>query len=228
MKYQSALLTAASGSIGGMTASHNRGGLYLRSRVIPTDPNTSQQQTLRAIVASLANVWANNLSAAQRAGWDLYAANVPVIDTLGNSINLSGINMFIRSLTPRVQAGQTVPPGAPTIFDKGSFTPVTAISTAAGQTLEITFDVNDAWVAEDDAAMLVYVSRPQNPGINYFRGPYRLSLAIEGDSVTPPTSPASAPVPFPVVAGQKVFYRVQVTRSDQRLSQSQFDGTLVT
>ncbi len=75
--------------------------------------------------------------------------------------------------------------------------------------------------------MLVYASRPQNPGKIFFKGPYRYMDSIDGDSVTPPTSPATMSLPFPCVSGQNMFYRAQVIRGDGRLSLSFRDRDLV-
>ncbi|KKM06452.1 hypothetical protein LCGC14_1743870, partial [marine sediment metagenome] len=47
MLFKSGLITQGSGSIGGLTASHNRGGMYFRARTIPTNPATSFQTVVR-------------------------------------------------------------------------------------------------------------------------------------------------------------------------------------
>jgi hypothetical protein len=68
--------------------------------------------------------------------------------------------------------------------------------------------------------MFVFASRPQNPSINFFKGPYRIIATIPGADPTPPTSPQSISLAFPVVEGQKVFFRANVTRADGRLASS--------
>jgi hypothetical protein len=72
--------------------------------------------------------------------------------------------------------------------------------------------------------MFGYISRPQNITKNFFRGPYRYAGKIEGDSVTPPTSPATLVSDFPYAAGQRAFLRVRVSRADGRLSNVQYAG----
>ena len=57
MKILSALATAVSGSIGGITGSHNRGGMYLRSRVIPVNPQTVDQLAARNRLATQSSGW---------------------------------------------------------------------------------------------------------------------------------------------------------------------------
>lgn len=226
MLVQSQVVAAGSGSMGGLTWSHNRGGQYVRSRVVPTNPRTSFQDTVRNTMSYLAAYWRDILTEAQRAGWATYAANVPVVNRLGATIFLTGQNMFIRSNAPRISntAGtiNTLIATAPSIFNLGEVgqTALTNVD-ASSNNASINFDANDDWVSEDGAAMFVYLSRPLDPSINFFKGPYRLAGEILGDS-TPPTPPGTVTLPFPVVAGQRVFARVRVTRADGRLSVDQF------
>lgn len=220
------ILAAPSGKLGGLVFSHNRGGQYIRQYRIPTNPNTQFQQEVRSAMAILSTRWNEILTAAQRAAWELYALNVPLTNRVGVPVNVGGIAMFNRSNVPRIQSNiraattdYVTVDDAPTIFDIGSFGAVefTNVSEAT-QLLTLGYDDTDPWCDEDASGMIVSVSRPMNPSINYFNGPYRWSTIIGGNSVTPPTSPASVTLPFPVVETQKVFASVRVTRADGRLS----------
>lgn len=219
MKFKSQVLTQASGSIGGVTYSHNAGGMYQRARAIPTNPNTPYQQAVRGIMSQLTSLWENVLTAGQRAAWNLYAANVTLVDALGDPINVSGLNMYVRSNVPRVQTSLPRVDDGPTTFNLGDFTaPTLAAISAATDDFDLGFDNTDDWANEDDAAMIVYGSRPQNAAINYFKGPYRHADNVDGDAVTPPTSPQTIVNPFVLTAGQQVFVKVSVSRADGRLS----------
>lgn len=224
MIFKSALLTDASGSIGGMTAARNRGGMYLRSRVTPVNPNTTFQQTVRSLVSALASIWVNTLTKVQRDAWTAYAEHVQVPGKLGSMITITGLNMYVRSNVPIQQAGFARLDEAPTIFDLGDYTLPVIAGTAAGQQVGVVFTDTDDWVGEDDAAMLVYVSRPQNPSVNFFKGPYRFAGSVDGDGTTPPTSPELIDAPFPFVAGQILFWRVRVIRADGRVSTEGYGG----
>jgi hypothetical protein len=219
MKFKSTIIGQASGSLAGSTFSRNRGGAYIRTRSVPTNPGSPQQVAVRAYMADLTSAWGDTLTPVQRAAWDNYAAQVPITDTLGEPRNIGGIGMYCRSNIPRLQAGLDRVDDAPTIFDLGEFTaPAFGTVSESGGTAGVTFDNTDAWANEDGAAMLVSISRPQNPSINYFKGPYRYAGMIEGDSGTPPTSPASLTLPFAVAEGQRVFGVARVSRVDGRLS----------
>lgn len=219
MKFKSTIIGQASGSLAGSTFSRNRGGAYIRTRSVPTNPGSAFQSAVRAFMADLTSAWGDTLTPAQRAAWDLYATNVPMTDTLGEPRNVGGIGMYCRSNIARLQAALDRVDDAPSTFDLGEFTaPAFGTISEAGGTAGVTFVNTDAWANEDGGAMLVLLSRPQNPGVNYFKGPYRFAGLVEGDSVTPPTSPASLTLPFPVVEGQRLFGQARVCRVDGRLS----------
>jgi len=215
--YKSALTTEASGSLGGIVASHNKGGSYLRARVTPTDPASNQQLVIRGLMGQLANFWVSTLTAVQRAAWAVYAAQILQLNPFGDGRTLTGLNHYVRSNLPRLQQGLTRVDDAPTTFDKGSFTHFTQVVDATADEIDVTFLNTDSWAVAVGGALLVYVSRPQNPSVQFFIGPYRLAGAVLG-AVVPPTSPTSLALPFPVVAGQRVYIRMQATQPDGRLS----------
>lgn len=229
MLFKGLLITSLSGSMDGVTASRNKGGSYLRKRAIPTNPNTSNQQIVRGAMGLLTSSWNDDLTAVQRDAWQTYADNVTLTNPNGDQINVSGQNMFIRYNIPAIQVGLAIQNAAPTTFNLGPFTEPTLISaSAASQDLSVGFDNTDAWANETGSAMAVYISRPQNQSINFFRGPYQFSDTIDGDDTTAPTSPAAIAVPFPITDGQELFARIRVLRADGRLSSEFFGSVSVT
>lgn len=220
--FQSGIVTAASGSMGGLTFSHNRGGMYVRARVVPTNPNTGPQNLVRAAMAFLTNRWANTLTQVQRDAWDVYSENVPLPGPLGDPRNVGGLGMYVRSNLHSVAIGGAFADDAPIIFDTGGYTPVTApTATSAGALIGFAFTNTDDWANEDGSVMFVFGSRPQNLAIKYFTGPYQYIGLISGDAIVPPVSPASIANAFPFAVGQRVFFRVLVRRVDGRYSNTQ-------
>jgi len=215
-------VAAISGSVGGTTFSRNRGGSYMRTRAIPVNPNTTFQQEIRSLVATLTSYWLNGLTEDQRAAWDTYALNVELPNALGQPRNVGGLAMFVRSNVPRLQASHVDFPqvdDAPVVFNMGDYTlPSLGNASEATQTAALAFTNTDDWAGEDEAGLLFYGSRAQNPSINYFKGPYRFAHAIKGDVATPPTTPASITWPFPFADTQRIFAFMRVTRADGRLS----------
>lgn len=213
MKFKSQVYTEASGSIGGVTYSHNRGGMYTRARAIPVDPGSAFQLAIRAIVAALTSAWNDTLTAAQRTAWETYAANVLIPDRLGEPRNIGGIGQYIRTNVPRLQGSLSRLDDGPTVFNLGEFTAPAIASVTAPNTASITFTTGDAWHAAG-GAMYILASRGVNPTLNYFKGPYRFADEI----LSADTSPHSVTLPFAVAAGQKVFFQFRAEQPDGRIS----------
>ncbi len=211
-----------SGSIGAITFSRNAGGSYARVRVVPIDPGSPQQVTVRATMTLLTNRWVNVLTVAQRAAWTTYAANVPRPNRLGQLRFISGIAHYIRSNLPRVQADPSgfqlpIVDNGPTIFDVGGYTIPTLALVSPYADGSWSFNAADPWADETGSAMILYSARMQNPTINFFKGPYRSAGLIPGFTGTPPTSPANVTLAFPGALGTRTYARVNVTRADGRL-----------
>lgn len=224
-------VASASGSVGGVTFSRNRGGAYMRNRTVPVNPGSARQQTVRFAVAQLSTRWVETLTDAQRAAWETYAENVLLPNSLGQMRNVGGLAMYVRSNSPRIgfpDSTLSVVDAAPTTFDLSTYSEPAAGTIAAGAgTVSWGFEETDAWTAEDGASMMVFASRPQNPSVNFFKGPYQPCEAIDG-AVVPPTSPVVMDLPFPVAVGNKVFFRCNVARADGRLASSFRDSGLAT
>lgn len=186
MKFSSTFADGMSGSIGGLTASHNRSGQYFRTKGLVTNPNTIRQQAVRSIFGTLVQYWTNTLTAAQRALWDDYAANTPLIDKIGNSINVTGQNMFVRSNSVRLQIGGSIIAAAPLIYNTGEpVTSITADTDSVPNTLGVTLagtaldtSVAIAGEASDDGDICLYLGSTINPTRNYYKGPYQLAVAV--------------------------------------------------
>lgn len=224
MKVRFSILADASGAMGGVVASHNRGGQYLRARVVPTNPSSGAQVEIRTIFGNLASAW-QSLTKPQQDAWTTYAINVPVTDRMGDPLTLTGQQMFVRCNTARVQAGLDPVDDGPTVFSLDSLSPVTITPSAAADLYTIDFVDTDAWVNEDDAGLLIFGSRELADTINFFKGPYRRQGIIEGDSVTPPTTPdVSINSVFALTEGNVIYNRALSVRADGRISAIQLIG----
>jgi hypothetical protein len=219
MKIKSALITQASGSIGGLTASHNRGGQYFRARTVPVQPVSNYREAVKGALSSLAAIWQSVLTKAQRAAWDLYAASVPLTDRLGDARYATGLNHYLRSNVPRIQAGSPLArvDDGPTEFLLPLLTPLTFTADVSDGELSVAFTNTDEWATAVGGALLLYVSPPRGPSINYFKGPYRYAGRILG-AAEAPVSPQKVNLPFPVTTGDRVFIRARAITADGRLS----------
>jgi hypothetical protein len=227
--FKSQVFTQASGSVGGAVYSRNAGGMYMRARANPINPNTAPQQAVRDALRTAVLYWKNSLTDNERENWNTYAFNTPTLNKLGDPTHKSGQQMFIRGNVSRLQAGLGISNDQPTTFDLGSFHTLGAIvADASADTITVNFDTNDDWCGVDGAALLIYMGRPQNATRNFGKGPFQLLTMVLGDSGTPPTSPVTAASLFPLSTGQKVFLQARVTYPDGRLTGKQNPTQIVT
>lgn len=209
-----------SGSIGGTTFARNRSGSYARSRTKPVNPNTAAQQHVRSIVSTIRDAWSNTLTTAQRLAWTTYANNVSMLNRLGESINLTGWNMFMRTSMNRLYNGESIVAAGPTTFtlaEQDESVVVTSSETA--NAISVAYDDTMDWCDEDGSFLSVYESAPQNETVNFFDGPWIRLGSVDGDSTTPPSSPAAFTSKFTLTEGQKQFYQFRICRADGRLSE---------
>lgn len=171
---KSTILAQISGSINGVTFSHNKGGAYARNRSLPANPGTDRQDQVRTAMASLSIAWRDTLSELQRDLWNSYGQSVTVLNRIGDSISLSGIAAFQRVNLFRMStldiAPILTPPPAGTLPDPPPTFDSTAISFPAPDAPIL--DVNLVGAPSSGYALAYYYSGVLSPGINYYRGPY--------------------------------------------------------
>lgn len=218
MKFKGLIATALSGSLAGIVASHNRGGPYFRSRALPTNPNSTNQQDVRDAMGTLASTWAS-LSQSQRDGWKSYADQTPV-EVDGETRFFTGFNMFIRGNTPRLYFNVDAVLDPPVDAGLPTYTTPTIGIDATTKNLVVLFEDTDSWVNTDGAFMYVTASNGLNQTINYFKSGFKKAGEILGDDLTAPTSPQSLGSDDTWTANRKVFTRVNICDEQGRIGQA--------
>lgn len=207
------------GSIGGTVFARNRGGAYARNRTTPLNPQSAAQVAVRAALGVLSNNWTTVLTQAQRDAWDAWAGQVPVPNAFGEDRFLSGINAYVAGNSLLSQAGAALVTDAPTVFAKGP-TVVGTYAPNAALDQYVFVDINGF---VPDAAGIhcnTYVSAPQNQGINFFKGPFRFAGSLLATTAGAEFPAAAVDLPFPVAAGQPLFFRTRVVTPDGRVGGS--------
>ena len=211
------IMTQMSGSVGGWTGSHNRGGLYFRGRAIPVNPNTAAQQRARTDFAIGVGAWAA-LTVAQRTAWNVYAAEQAWTDTLGDAIQLSGQQAFVASTSALLAAGLAQVTEPPVPNTRPEAVPITlwAIEDDAGA-----WSTNLAPTAFPGAAtdrVLVSIGRPIGPGRLYYGGPYRIGTSALGNAASNASAEAALAAVLgsnaSVYVGTKIPIRLRLVRPD--------------
>ena len=214
------LISDASGSFGGLVASHNRSGQYIRTRVRPTNPSSPAQVEVRVIFGNLAITW-STLTDDQRDAWTTYAINVPVTNRLGDPLTLTGHQMFVRNNAARIQAGLDRIDDGPTTFSTALLTKVFVNPNQQPiNLLESFFPVVDPWATDIGAAFLIYATRQGSGTVLYRRNPYRFAGSFIGRETPPVPLQALIPAPFELNdnGSNHVFVRYFVVLSDGRMS----------
>lgn len=230
MKFKSQVMTQASGSIGGTTYSHNRGGMYTRARAIPTNPNSIRQQAVRSMFGLGVQAWTSTLTQGQRDAWTAYADATPVTNVFGDQIVLTGQQMFLRGNVIRAQAGLSVAFDGPTVMNTGVPVGSTQGVTATvpdvlymDGSIGLSTQVNLAGTADEAGVILLFLGRLINSSRKFYKGPYQLSaqiaFAASATTANLVTVLAAITAEIPPVIGQFRSMRLVVSYNDGRLSQ---------
>lgn len=128
----------ASGSVGAVTYSRNRYGVYMRRRAAPVNPRTTAQGTARARFGNLSQQW-RTLTAAQRTEWNAQAPNVTLYNSLGAQYTPSGAQYFVGLNVNRLQIGIAVATTPPALEQAAVITSASVVSTGSTGVQTVTF-----------------------------------------------------------------------------------------
>jgi len=212
-------ITEMRGSIAGNTFSRNRYGAYARARTKPVNPNTDRQQLVRASMSAMTTRWSQTLTANQRTAWNLYGSSVVMTNGLGESINLSGFNHYVRSNVFRSAYNKTIIDDGPTTFEIPDADPAFSVTGGeAAQQFSVAFDDTLAWDNEDEGFLVYYQGSPQNAQRNFFGGPWKLLSFTAGVTGVPVASPVVEAAVFAITEGQRQWIYARILRADGRMS----------
>ena len=212
-------ITQMSGSLAGTVFARNRYGNYTRPRTKPVNPRSSNQIVIRSALSYFTQRWHDTLSAAQRTGWNSYAAAVAMKNRLGETIYLTGFNMYLRTNIVRKQLGQTTCDDGPTVISlPEKDTALVLTASVAANKLSIAWTDDLPWTGIADSVMGIWMGVPQLATRNFFNGPWRLAGSWPGDDETNPYLMAA---PFTLILGQKIwaYSRISTGPTDSRLSE---------
>lgn len=197
------LTVPSSGSIAGQTASRNRFGQYCRTRAIPVNPNSSAQGVARARLALNASAW-RSLTAAQRAAWATLGLQMQRTDSLGQTVNLTGLQAYCSVNNERLAAGDAVLSDAPALSTPNALSTATITLTAASFSIAYTVTPLPA-----NTRLFIFVSPQRSAGRSY-ESDYRLLAVTAAAAASPHNALAAYTAKFGVpVLGNRVFLCLQ-------------------
>lgn len=191
-----------SGSYAGVTSSHNRAGQYVRNRRTPTNAPTARRTLIRTAFGAAASGYAA-LTPTQQASWIAAAAGHPITDTLGQSITLTGQQLYVSIQTALANVGATAttsPPSTFAVFSASGSTGTFSVATGLSLTLS-------GHGASTDFLNVAF-SKPQSAGVS-FNKTYSQQQHTAGNSTTLTLTTAAYGALFGTPAvGQKVFVKL--------------------
>lgn len=191
-----------SGSYAGVTSSHNRAGQYVRNRRTPTNSPTARRTLIRSAFASSSSAY-SALTSTEQASWAAAADAHPITDALGQSIKLTGHQLFVAINTQLQNVSLptvTAPPADFAVYSQAGADAVFSLATG------LAIAPSGAGTSDDWA--LIALSKPV-PGGRTFWKTYTQQQVVDGStsSVAITTAAYGAEFGTPTV-GQKVFVRI--------------------
>lgn len=189
------------GALGGVVFARNRGGNFARNNTYPIDPATPAQVEARTRLANLQTYWANSLDAGERTAWTDLADATTFINALGEEYRPTGLNLFIRTNSQRLIAGEEIVDAAP---DHASYgLPTFTIEYVVGTGIQVSaFTGGDPEMGD----LNVYLSRAKTDAVNFFKGPFNYyGTHPDSDFVTLPLTIVDV---ADLIANRRYFVRV--------------------
>jgi hypothetical protein len=201
-----AIVVDGRGKIGGHVASKNRAGAYFRTKVTPTNPNTSYQVLARSRLATLSVAW-SGLTDAWRLAWNNATELWKRTNIFGDLKNPSGFNLFQRLNNNLAQVGvaQINTPPQPTTI--GAWTTFSFIPDNTG-TMVLTFAPTPVPAGY---AVLIDGTAPCSPGIKNANARFRRITSLAAAQATGVDIQAAYVAKFGSIApiGDRVFLRAK-------------------
>lgn len=193
-----------SGSIAGTTHSHNRAGQYTRNRRSPVQPvGTGRRAFIRSKFGASSTAW-SALTSTQQAAWTTYSDSHPITDSLGQSIKLTGHQMYVAINTQLQNCGQAVNATPP--VSAATVAPVVTVYTAVASTGVVTITMTASGTASD--FILVAFARPQSAGRSSVSAFWQADH-LPGNSLGNATEGTKVVAQFgALVAGQRLFLKL--------------------
>lgn len=165
------------GKLGGHVLTKSRNGASVRTKVTPTNPQTSYQQANRATFGQLSSNW-TSLSEAERQSWNEAVQEWQKTNIFGDLKSPAGRDLYISLNRNILQAGGTeidVPP------IKEGLQP-NAISSIDFDDVEEDITIALAETLKPNEKMLMYFTKPMSPGRYNFSGAYRFFDVVATNS----------------------------------------------
>jgi len=199
------------GSVGTETYSRNTGGLFVRNRTSPGQPESAERDLRQAAITAISQYWSGTLTEAQRQTWHTYAGQFPLPDRWGRPKQLSGYCHFVRSNVQRYRRTSTVSyavaPTRPPLWPPG----FSVIPTADSVYVKIMLPIPNYDPPPAPLSLMCFVGLQVPPGRSYFSSPYRYADYLDWNGAAWSNPDGWIASWAATAAGNKIWVRVVVT-----------------
>lgn len=200
-----AIVVDGRGKLGGHVFSKNRGGSYMRTKVTPTNPQTSFQAAVRNRLTQFSQGW-RGLTQAQRDAWNSAVGNFAKTDVFGDIKQPTGLNLYVKlnSNLDLISQGAISLPPLPSEVE--AVLTISVVATVTGAVLDITYTPTPV---PTDTTFVIEATAQVSPGKNFLKNEFRV-LTINASAATSPADIASLYVARfgTLIEGQKIGVRM--------------------
>ena len=208
------------GKINGTVHSKNRYGSYMKKKQGANASNTTSQSAVRNLFSYLTKNW-KALTASQRNSWLQGVASFKRLNSLADSITLTGSNLYI-ALNRNLQAiSASLITSCPNPTTTTDLTSASVTGDVSDAKIELTF----APTVPAGTAMLIKASAPQSAGVSNAK----TAMRIIGTKAAAQTSPQDITALYEAVfgtgwkvAGVKLFVDVQTISTTTGIPATKF------
>ena len=198
-----AVISEIRGKISSTVFSKNAAGPMIRNRTTPINPRSTKQTARRQALAALSAGW-RSLTQTQRDGWNSLASSYPRTDSLGQTIFLTGAQLYILCNSNLDLIGQTDIANAPTLPSFPVLATGAITVSAAAFTVAFTPDPVPA-----DLELVIRASAPISAGKSFVgKSDFRFVESFAAADISPADINTSYEAVFGSKSGQvgqKVF-----------------------
>ena len=203
------MIAAISGKIGGSVHARNKGGAYMRSFAVPTNPQTTAQSLVRSRLTGLSQQF-RTLGQDVIAAWNAAASNFPSVDVFGDVRSLSGSQLFVGLNSNIMNAGGPVITSPPVPSGATALTSLTFVSEEAAEEKILNFGPSPIPAGH---AMVVEATQPLSAGISNAKNKFRKIAVLAAATATGANLQAQYVAKFGAApAGTKVFVRCSLVK----------------
>lgn len=217
------IVTDGRGKLGGHVLSKNRAGAYARTKVTPSNPQTTAQSQARALFAFISQSW-SGLTDTVRNGWNSAVAEWQKTDIFGDLRQPSGKALFQRLNNQAQSAGFPPVTSAPARMEMVSGVVQSVVVAVGAGTISLN-GLADSGVAR----VMLFATPVLSDGTTFVKNKLSLIETFVDDAVVPADTFDSFELKFGTpTAGANIYFGVKYVLSNGQASPMQILKATVT